>query len=92
MAEKQMQHRHDLEKSVIDTNCKTQKWGPILGFIVSMTAIIGGIYLVLQGKSVEGLAAVISALASLAVVFVAGRKKQQKELDNKKQAMGLVRS
>ena len=92
MAEKQMQHRHDLEKAVIEANCKTQKRGPIFGFIVSMTAIIGGIYLILQGKNTEGLAAIITALTALAVVFIVGRKQQQKDLENKQKALGMVRS
>ena len=87
MAESQLHHRQGLEKAVIEANCKVQKSGPIYGFIICMTAILGGMYLVYVGKSTQGLAAIISALASLAVVFVVGRKKQQKELKEKSEAL-----
>jgi hypothetical protein len=57
-----------------------------------MTAIGSGTYLILHGKSVEGLAAIITALAALAVVFVVGRKKQQEELEKKQKALALTHS
>ena len=87
MSESQSQHRQALEKAVIDANCKIQRTGPIYGFIISMTAILGGIYLVHSGKSIEGLASIITALSSLAVVFVVGKKKQEKELKQKADAL-----
>jgi uncharacterized membrane protein len=83
MAEGQVAHRQELEKTVIASNCHAQKSGPIYGFIVCMTAIVGGVYLIQQGKGASGLAAIISALASLAIVFVYGRTKQQQELKKK---------
>jgi uncharacterized membrane protein len=83
MAEKQSQHRQNIEKAVIEANCKAQRIGPIFGFIVCMTAILGGIYLIRLGKSTEGLVAIISAVGSLATVFVFGKHKQKKELDDK---------
>lgn len=52
-----------------------------------MTAILGGIYLVKLGKSPEGLVSIIAALASLATVFVLGRRKQAKELKEKSDAL-----
>ena len=87
MAEEQSRHRQLLEKTVIDSNCRTQRTGPVYGFIVSMTAVVGGIYLVRLGKSPEGLASIITALASLATVFILGRKKQEKELKQKSDAL-----
>jgi uncharacterized membrane protein len=83
MAENQSQHRQELEKKVIETNCRTQKTGPMFGFVICMTAILGGIYLIHDGKSGQGLAAIIAALTSLAVVFVVGKKKQERELAQK---------
>ncbi len=83
MAENQSQHRQRLEAAVIEANCRAQKHGPIYGFVTCMTAILGGIYLITSGKSVEGLAAIIAALGSLAVVFVVGKQKQKKELQEK---------
>jgi len=82
MAEQQGRHRQEIEKT---SNAFVQKVGPLLGFIVAMTAVIGGIMLVLKGKDGYGLAAIITALASLAGVFIYGKKQQRKNLDEKAQ-------
>jgi len=85
MAEQQGRHRQEIEKTVINSNAFVQKVGPFLGFIVAMTAVIGGIVLILKGKDGYGLAAIITALASLAGVFIYGKKQQRKNLDEKAQ-------
>jgi uncharacterized membrane protein len=87
MAERQSEHRQELEKKVIETNCATQRTGPVYGFIICMTAILGGIYLIRVGKSPEGLGSIIAALVSLATVFIVGRVKQQKELREKAESV-----
>jgi uncharacterized membrane protein len=83
MAEQQAKHRQGLERAVIDSNIFVQKVGPFLGFVVAMTAIGGGVYLIMQNKEVSGLAAILGALVSLAGVFVYGKSKQRKELNEK---------
>jgi uncharacterized membrane protein len=97
MAEQQSKHRQGLERTVVDSNAFVQKVGPFLGFIVAMTAVGGGIELILKGKDGYGLAAIIGALASLAGVFIYGKSKQRKELDTKAEDFvrpqeGLVKS
>lgn len=87
MAENQSQHRQSLEKAVIAANCSTQKTGPIYGFVICMTAILGGVYLIHDGKSAQGLTAIISALSALVLVFVVGKWKQEKELSEKSNAL-----
>ena len=87
MAENQHTHRQELEKHVIHSNVSAQKLGTILGFIVAMTVIIGGVYLVHEGKSGEGLAAILTALAALVGVFVYSKYEQQKDLARKSQAL-----
>jgi len=85
MAERQSAHRQDIEKIVIMSNAHVQKVGPYLGFGVAMTAVVGGIYLMGHGHDGYGLAAVITALASLAGVFIYGKTKQKHDLDEKAQ-------
>jgi len=87
MAESQVRHRQSLEQSVIEANCRAQKSGPIYGFVICMTAIVGGVYLVHTGKDAGGLAAIISALASLAFVFIFGKRKQAEELKKKSEEL-----
>jgi len=87
MAERQEQHRQELEQQVITSNISSQKLGVKLGFVIAMTAIVGGIGLALAGKSGAGLTSIIGALAALVGVFVYGKKHQGRELDEKAQAL-----
>jgi uncharacterized membrane protein len=63
MAESQHAHRQELEKTIVASNAFSQKVGLILGFVVAMTAIVGGIWLALQGKSGSGVTAIIAPLS-----------------------------
>jgi len=87
MAEGQHSHRLELEKHVITSNVSAQKLGTVLGFIVAMTVVIGGMFLVHEGKSGEGLAAILTALASLVGVFLYSKHEQQKDLGKKSEAL-----
>lgn len=85
MAESQSEHRQHLEKSVIESNVKAEQRGQIFAFILGALAIVGGIGLIAFGKDVQGLVAIIGALASLAGVFIWGRWRQEKERERKRQ-------
>jgi uncharacterized membrane protein len=90
MAESQHAHRLGLEKHVIHSNVSAQRLGTILGFVVAMTVIIGGTWLVHDGKSGQGLAAILSALAVLVGTFIYSKHEQQKELAKKTEALAPV--
>lgn len=83
MAEDQEKHRQDIERQVVRSNVFSQKAGLVMGFMVAITAIVGGIWLALVGSSAVGLTAIISALAALVGVFVYGKMRQGRELDEK---------
>lgn len=85
MAESQMAHRHQLETRVIDSNIRASRWGQVFGFVICMTTILGGFYLVAHGSDVSGMAAIITALGVLIGVFVYGRKREEKERAAKEQ-------
>ena len=87
MAESQHQHRQKLEKTVVESNAFSQKVGLILGFVIAMTAIVGGIWLAREGKSGSGVTAIIAALAALVGVFVYGKIEQRRELAEKSKAL-----
>jgi uncharacterized membrane protein len=88
MAEQQHAHRLKLESRVVDSNISAQKLGTVLGFIVAITTIIGGIWLIYVGKEAQGLASVLTALAALVGVFLYARRQQKKDLANKAGAFG----
>ena len=83
MAESQHEHRLLLEKKVVESNTFSQRVGLILGFVIAMTAIVGGIWLSSSGKSGAGLTSIIAALAALVGVFIYGKIQQGKELTEK---------
>ncbi len=85
MAESQAEHRQHLEKTVIGGNVKAERLGQIFAFILGALAIVGGVVLIALGKDVQGLVAIIGALASLAGVFIWGRWRQERERDKKRQ-------
>lgn len=87
MAESQHGHRQHLEKRVVESNTDNQRLGLIFGFIIAMTAIVGGIYLAATGKSAAGLTAIVAALAALVGVFVYGKYEQRQELAEKREAL-----
>jgi hypothetical protein len=49
-----------------------------------MTAIAGGIALIVSGKDVQGLASIVTAFTALATVFVYGRWQRQREREQKR--------
>lgn len=85
MAESQARHRQDLEKLVITSNCRAQDRGPILGFILALGVICFGGYLILQGKEISGLVALVTALVAIVVPFIYGKTAQKKELQEKRE-------
>ena len=87
MAERQSAHREEMETTVVNASVVSQTRGAWFGFIVSMTAILGGIYLITLGKDGQVLAAIISSLGALTAVFVIGKRKESKKLKEKSQAL-----
>jgi uncharacterized membrane protein len=85
MAELQSRHRQDLEKLVITSNCRAQDRGPIFGFTLAAGVIGLGAYLILQGKEVSGLVALVAALVAMVVPFVYGKREQRRELREKRE-------
>lgn len=79
MADRQSIHRQELEKSVVLGNQKRSNQGQIFAFILGLTGILGGLYLVSIGKDVQGFGTVIGAIATLVGIFVYGRKAEANE-------------
>src|ERR1035438_6518136 len=83
MAEKQQEHRQELEHSVVHGNSFDQRLGLILGFIVMMSVAGAGLWCVAHGKDTAGLAALIASVGGPVAAFIYGRKKQSEERKNK---------
>src|SRR5436305_14406278 len=87
MAESQSKHRQELESRVVQSNCRSQDRGPVLGFVLALAVIALGGYLILHGKELSGLVALIGALTAVVIPFVYGKRAQRQELEEKRRAL-----
>jgi Flp pilus assembly protein TadB len=87
MAEAQSLHRQEIEKRVVSSNCRSQDRGPIFGFLLAAGVIAVGGYLVLHGKEVSGIVALVTALTAVVVPFIYGRRQQREELEEKRKEL-----
>jgi hypothetical protein len=74
----------DLEKIVISGDNKRADRGQVLSFILGMTALIGGVVLIILGKDGFGFASIIGALATLLGAFFGGAILRKIERQGKK--------
>ena len=90
MAESQLTHRHQLEAKHMSGGQASERRGQVCAFILGLVAIAGGIWLIANGKDVQGLVAILGAISGLAGVFIYGRMSQAKERQKKRdQALQL---
>ena len=79
MAERQSDHRMQMDKMVISGGSRRSYLGLVAGFVLSATVIGGGIYLIATGHDWAGASLVGLNLAGLAGVFVYGSKSSRDE-------------
>lgn len=79
MAENQAAHRQKLEMKAIEADIKNSQRGQTFAFILASIVIIGGLILLMLGKSLEGFVALIGALATLVGVFIYDKTSERKE-------------
>lgn len=85
LAEEQSNHRMNMETKVIQSNVMNERLGVVFAFVVVLVSVIGGIAVIMNNKSAEGLALVISSLCALAGVFIAGKYYQKKAMERDKE-------
>jgi uncharacterized membrane protein len=83
MAELQADHRRTMESKVVDSSIRRESRGQIFGFVIGITALIGGTGLMAFDKSISGAATSISTLAALVGVFVWSSRQKRRELGEK---------
>lgn len=86
MAEKQQDHRIDLEKLAVSSQLSQSRTGQIFGFIISLVIIACGTYLAMNGHEKTGMVLIGTTLVALAGIFVLGKftksKSTKSEDDN----------
>jgi uncharacterized membrane protein len=76
--EKQLEHRHDIEKRYVKASCCNSTLGVIMGFILSLFTIAMSGYLIYLGNATAGSVLGVASIGSLAGVFVYGTKMKSK--------------
>jgi uncharacterized membrane protein len=64
MAERQSAHRESMEALVVKGNLARQREGAYFAFILAFLTICGGIFLLYSGRSIAGLVAILTPLAT----------------------------
>lgn len=84
MAERQSAHRQHIERTVVEGNTAAQSRGQWFAFILAFVVLGGGVYLLANGKSLEGFSTIIIAVGGIVSTLILTRKVQSKELEEKR--------
>ena len=79
MAEQQAAHRQEMESRIVRSNLKLEAKGQWFAFGITLAIVGGGFYVISQGYSTAGLVPMIGAIATLAGIFIYGKRKSRKD-------------
>jgi len=79
MAETEQHERHLMAYREHRVKSVATLLGQILAFLMGMTGIVGGVYLVARDKSLAGFSVFITSLAALCAVYLYNRHDQQSD-------------
>lgn len=74
MAEREEDHRHEQEREMLQSDKSARTRGQYMAFVLAVIVIVGGIWLISEGKQVGGLIAVLSPLGVLIGLFLHGQR------------------
>jgi len=78
MAEKQQNHRIELEKKAVSSQLSQAKKGQIFGFVITLLIVGCGTHLALNGHEKTGIVLIGTTLVALAGIFVLGKFRKEK--------------
>lgn len=73
MAEKEQEARLVNATYMLREDAKTKKRGQFMGFIIALIVLGGGMFLLSQGRALEGFTTLVGAAATLVFIFISGR-------------------
>lgn len=85
MAEKQAEHRQQLERSVINADIRRAYLGVVCAFLITLAVTVAGFYLILTGHSVAGTIFAGLGVVSLAGTFIYGTQSRKEERQRREQ-------
>jgi uncharacterized membrane protein len=79
MAENQSTHRQRLESRVIWFDGIRSSLGLVFGFVIALAGIVGGVYLILSGNSITGLASLVVPLGVIVGAFIYQKREESED-------------
>ena len=79
MAEKEQNHRHEIEQTAVHGSVSAEKRGQTFAFLLCGSVILGSIGLIAVGHPVSGTLLAGSTLVGLAYIFITGRRQEESE-------------
>jgi hypothetical protein len=79
MAERQSHHRQEIETRIVNHNVRANTVGQYMGFILAALGIVGGVWLLHEGKITPGYAVFFANFLSLVALFVASRREPESQ-------------
>lgn len=73
MAEKEQEARLANATYMLREDAKAKKRGQYMGFAIALIVLLGGMFLLLQGRALEGFTTLVGAAATLVFIFISGK-------------------
>lgn len=77
MAESEQSHRHEMDSQFLKEENFLKKLGLILGFIIVMSIIGSGVYLLVNDKSAQGFSLILASVVTIISPFLVNKNKKQ---------------
>lgn len=87
LMERQSAHRQELERMALDRGSRSRDRGQVFAFVLCALVVVGGFGAIYVGQSLAGMAAIIIAIGGVAATFLATRQRQQRQLQDKQEAV-----
>lgn len=71
--EEEGKHRRKIQSAIVEQGIVRARRGQVFAFIIAMTAVAGGVFLLLLEKSIGGLSTIVAGVGVLVTAFLAGR-------------------
>lgn len=79
MAEKNAEHRRDVERTAVTGSLSLQRLGTWLSFALALIFIVAGVVLVLADKQIAGTGSLAAAVLGVAVALIRRRRRPAQE-------------
>lgn len=85
MAEKQSEHRRNLEEKIVNANNRDSLLGIIFALVIALVIIGSGTFLLFNDKEVSGMGLLLSGIGTFITVFIVGKRNDDKQHQEQEQ-------